>query len=68
MHPINKALDKNEPKKPCDKNCKYYKFDHLEVPCVLSEVYSVNKGDPCAIYAEQPTQEYSNGQSPASTR
>jgi len=53
MHPINEALDRGMKKKPCDSGCPYYRFDHLDVPCVLSDVYSVKKGQPCAIYEEK---------------
>ncbi len=37
-------------KKRCDKGCEYFKFPHLKNACVLSVVYSVNKGDGCYIY------------------
>ena len=53
MHKINMVLDKYNPKKDCDSKCKYYTFDHLTCACVLSDVYSVNKGEPCAIYADK---------------
>jgi hypothetical protein len=36
--------------KICDDGCKNYRFDHLNRACVLSEVYSVDKGKPCYIY------------------
>jgi hypothetical protein len=36
--------------KICDTGCKYYVFSHSEVPCVLSDVYSVKKGEKCYIY------------------
>lgn len=35
---------------PCDAGCKYFKFPHLDIACVLSEVYSVKKGEGCYIY------------------
>jgi hypothetical protein len=50
MHPINKQLDKNEPKQKCDSNCKYFTFHHLDTACVLSDVFSVRQGALCAIY------------------
>jgi hypothetical protein len=50
MHPINKQLDKNEPKQKCDDACKYFKFAHLDTACVLSDVFSVRQGALCAIY------------------
>ena len=52
MHPINEALDRNKPKIKCDKTCKHYRFDHLDTACVLSDVWSVKKGELCAIRAE----------------
>lgn len=49
---ICNILDRAEGKKAkkCDKDCKNYKFDHLDRACVLSEVYSVKKNEPCYIY------------------
>ena len=55
MHPINRALDKSEPKLKCSKSCKHYRFDHLETPCVLSDVFSVKKGEECAIHTQLRT-------------
>ena len=52
MHPINRALDKNKPKRNCSKECKNFKFPHRDTACVLSDVYSVKIGEPCAIFAE----------------
>jgi len=51
-NPICNALDRGEGKqsKICDSGCKYYRFDHLDTACVLSEVYSVKKSQPCYIY------------------
>lgn len=53
-HPICDALDRAEgnEKRICDSGCKHYRFDHLDVACVLSEVYSVKKGAGCYIYEE----------------
>jgi hypothetical protein len=36
--------------KNCDLGCKNYKFDHLDNACILSDVYSVGKNQPCYIY------------------
>jgi len=52
-HPINTALDSKEPKRPCDSGCPYFKYPHLDTACVLSEVYSVKQGEPCAIYFDK---------------
>lgn len=38
---------------PCNEKCKYWKFPHLERPCVLSSVYSVLRGEPCGIFQER---------------
>lgn len=48
MHKICELLDRNRPKKACDSSCKNYLFDHLDCACVLSSVFSVNKGVLCA--------------------
>ena len=54
-HPICNELDKREGKKttPCNSACKNWQFSHLEIACVLSEVYSVVKGEPCYIFEEK---------------
>jgi hypothetical protein len=51
-HFICTKLDKLEGKIPreCNDGCEYYKFPHLKTACVLSEVYSVAKGEQCFIY------------------
>jgi hypothetical protein len=52
---INILFGKLEGKEPvkCDNTCKYYKFSHLDVACVLSEVYSVKKGELCYNYKRE---------------
>lgn len=54
-HPICDALDRKEGKKatPCSSECKNWRFPHLETACVLSEVYSVKKGEPCYIFEQK---------------
>jgi hypothetical protein len=54
-HPINDKINKLEGRKaiPCDNNCKYWKFAHLETACVLSGVFSVKKGELCYEYQEK---------------
>jgi len=52
MNKINEVLDRKSKKKNCDSTCKNYTFDHLNVACVLSDVYSVPKGNPCAIHSQ----------------
>jgi len=34
----------------CDSTCKYWRFPHLDRACVLSEVFSVRKGEICTEY------------------
>jgi len=48
-HIINDAINKIEGREPmvCNSQCKYWKFPHLRVACVLSEVFSVPQGYPC---------------------
>ena len=55
-HPLSVALDKAEGKKatPCNASCKYWRFPHLDTACVLSDVYSVPKGEPCFIFEAKP--------------
>lgn len=53
MHKLNELFDRGKEKKACDSGCPNYRFDHLECACVLSSVYSVNKGEMCAIYVEE---------------
>lgn len=52
MHKLNELLDRKAEKRPCDKSCKNYTFEHRDVACVLSDVYSVAKGEMCAIHTE----------------
>jgi len=33
--------------RPCNPECKFWKFPNLDRACVLSEVFSVLKGEPC---------------------
>jgi len=51
-HPINDLLNRAEGRKAvnCNESCKYWKFPHLETACILSEVFSVPKGQPCFEY------------------
>jgi len=51
-NPICDIFDRLEGKKTrvCDEGCKNWKFPHLENACVLSEVFSVQKGEGCFIY------------------
>jgi len=51
-HPINDAINVLEGRKPvpCNETCKYWTFPNLDTACVLSEVFSVKKGEPCFEY------------------
>lgn len=54
-HPKLDLLNKTEKRKPvkCNKNCEYWKFPHLETACVLSEVFSVKKNEPCYEFRQK---------------
>lgn len=45
-------LEGRTPKK-CDEKCKYFRFPHLPVACVLSEVFSVKQGELCYEFKEK---------------
>ena len=52
---INYLIGKLEgriPKK-CDEKCKYFRFPHLSIACVLSEVFSVKQGELCYEFKEK---------------
>ena len=51
-HLRNNVIKRIEGKHPveCNKSCKYWKFPHLDIACVLSEVFSVRKGVYCFEY------------------
>lgn len=40
-------------KRICDKGCEYFRFPHRITACVLSEVFSVRKGEECYIYEDK---------------
>lgn len=54
-HPLSVALDKLEGKQPvkCNDRCENWKFPHLDTACVLSDVFSVKKGEPCYIFKKK---------------
>ena len=54
-HPINDKLNIIEGRKAieCNETCKNWSFPHLDTACVLSEVFSVKKGEPCFEYEER---------------
>ena len=54
-HKINDLLNKAEGKKKvkCTSACKYYKFPHLETACLLSDVFSVKKGEMCFEFVDK---------------
>lgn len=51
-HPLNDRINKLEKREKvkCNSTCKYWTFPHLKRACVLSEVFSVNKGEGCYEY------------------
>lgn len=52
---INYLFGKLERKeaKICNEKCKYFSFPHLQVACVLSEVFSVKQGELCCNFEEK---------------
>jgi hypothetical protein len=52
---IHEMLSKAEKIKPikCSDKCEYYKFPHLDRACVLSDVFSVLKGELCYSYKKK---------------
>lgn len=53
MHHIVREIDKYSKKMNCNNQCKNYEpaFEHRHSACVLSDVYSTSKGQPCAIHS-----------------
>lgn len=53
-HPINDFINRLEKRTAvnCNEKCKYFKFKHLPCACVLSDVFSVNQGEPCYEFVE----------------
>ena len=54
-HPINDAINRlgKRVPVPCSDQCQYWKFAHLDRACVLSDVFSVRKGEPCYEFKEK---------------
>lgn len=59
-HLMNDVLNRIEGRKtvPCNDQCRYWKFPHLETACVLSDVFSVKKGEPCFEFVENLKKEH----------
>ena len=57
MEKIVEVLDKllDVKKHKCDNSCKYYQiaFEHRDRVCVLSDVFSVKKGELCSTYEKK---------------
>ena len=53
-HPINDKLNRIEKRKAvvCNDTCVHWRFPHLDNACVLSDVFSVKKGQPCFEYKQ----------------
>ena len=56
-HPIDNILNRIEGVKPviCSADCDHFKFPHLDRACVLSDVFSVLKGEPCFNFKSKIT-------------
>ncbi len=54
-HPINDLLNRKEKRKPieCNEKCEHWRFPHLEIACVLSEVFSVKKNKLCYEFKQK---------------
>lgn len=48
LHDVLHRISNTKPE-PCDDKCSYYRFEHLDTACILSEVFSVLKGANCFI-------------------
>ena len=57
MKKIVELLDKSlrVKKHKCDNSCKYYQiaFEHRDRACVLSDVFSVKKGELCSTHEKK---------------
>ena len=55
MHIINEKLNRAWGNKAtiCNESCEYWKFPHMDIAWVLSDVYSVPKGDLCYEYRKK---------------
>jgi len=58
-HPLNDRINMLEKRSAvkCNKNCEYFKFKHLRCACVLSDVFSVNQGEPCFEFKKRMVNE-----------
>jgi len=54
-HPINDKLNKAEGREPvtCNDTCRYWAYPHMSKACILSDVFSVRKGEPCYEYQDK---------------
>lgn len=66
-HPVDQRLDQYFAKITgmevtlCSERCKYWRFPHLDRPCVLSEVFSVRRGKPCFKFVDRNERETTGG-------
>lgn len=62
-HYIDTKLDKHFAKITgqgailCNERCKYWRFPNLDRPCVLSDVFSVRRGEPCYKFVDKDEKE-----------
>lgn len=54
-HPLCIKLNKTEGlvPKPCTDKCEYWKYPCLKTACILSDVFSVRKGELCYEFKEK---------------
>lgn len=43
---------------PCNRGCNYFRFPQNQKACCLSEVYSVDQGQPCFIFEKKIIKEH----------
>jgi len=62
-HPINDIINRAEGRKavPCNETCKYWRFPNRDKACVLSDVFSVKKGEPCFEYVPKENRKRKEG-------
>lgn len=46
---------------PCNDRCKFWRFPNSERPCVLSNVFSVVRGQPCYKFVDKDEREMVEG-------
>lgn len=45
----------------CNERCKFWRFPNSDRPCVLSDVFSVLRGEPCCKFVDKDKKEMTEG-------